>query len=493
MGGVNDIRDSDLSGRLNEAIDLARARLHSLGAAAPIAERIDAFLWLARTLRHRGLDDDVKHCLAAANQAVRLSELPACPTDKEPEAQLELAAAKLAAHDLNGCREIARPLADVFDAPKIAARAWHLIGDVALMEGRVFAAIAALLNSIAEHRRLSLTESTATPALLLRAFSRAGHILNANKLRRATNLEALAPRHRVDFLLRLAGHQRRSGRISRALRTLERVDKLLDGMCGMDSARDVAHAVRASCLRDWQLGKQAQEERDEIRRDRSAPELSPSQWRIHPRAKVVFDLIDHMTVQIPTPKREQADRLEEQVLQLQGVPGMERSEALALHKAGAYLAGGSGTGATAERMLRRALVRFEYLRGSGMWAANSRCTLGTLLAATRPEDALDLLVAGIQGVSGERFNMPTRKYRSMWRAAVEEPPYEAAIGLACRLGKVDLAADLVAYSRVAGVLIPEVAPSARRVDRVPLIAPPHLIYLDGKESLLASSVSCRLL
>ena len=128
-----------------------------------------------------------------------------------------------------------------------------------------------------------------------------------------------------------------------------------------------------------------------------------------------------------------------------------------------------------------------------MWEASCRCALGQALATSRPDAALKLLQTGIQRLSEERYDMPRRTYRANWRATVEGTFFETAIRLAHEQGRKDLAADLIVFSRIGGVLVPEVEPNSRRVDEVPLLAPPQLVYLDGSSSTLGSESSCRLL
>ena len=495
------IRQNDLQGHLDEAVDLAIQNIHGLGIGASITARIDGYVCLARTLRHRGLRDDLRRSLDAANQAVRLAELPASPPDARPHALLELAAAKLACGDPVGLRDIAEPLTAPAVGrsetdPRVAARAWHLLGEAALAEDRIFEAIAALLNSVAERGRLNQRESTATPGLLLRAFSRAGHLHSADKLVKATNLESLGIRHRVDFLLRLAGHRRRSGHIAEALETLDDADRLIMASTGLDRAKAVSHWVRAACLREWRLARQAEEQRTsgDLLWDSSGDLTTQAQPRIHPRARFVFDFIERVAQGGGNPTGSHAQLLEKAVARLQGVPGMERSEALTLTTAGSFLSRGlEPVRATAERLLRRALARFDYLQGATMWEASCRCALGQALATSRPDAALELLQTGIQRLSEERYDMPRRTYRANWRATVEGTFFETAIRLAHEQGRKDLAADLIVFSRIGGVLVPEVEPNSRRVDEVPLLAPPQLVYLDGSSSTLGSESSCRLL
>ena len=172
---------------------------------------------------------------------------------------------------------------------------------------------------------------------------------------------------------------------------------------------------------------------------------------------------------------------------LAGRPGLERDEALLLLEAGSLLAeSGPEHHIAAERLLRRALVRLEFLEGTEQWLAQARVTLGQLLPDSERDQALDLLVKGIQGLDEQRFQMLNRSYRDGWLTRREHPAVARAIELANGTDAA-LAADLIVFSRIAGVLVP-------RDDRqVPLVPVPRLRYIDGTESRLGSTGSCNFL
>ncbi|RRD04525.1 hypothetical protein EII34_09460 [Arachnia propionica] len=507
------IVEADHHGDLDQAIHLAARQLllHD-----PVEQRITRFIRLSRTLRHRGLGDDLQRAQAAAHEAVRLSRLPTAPDHLLPHAHLAQAGVLLALGDEAGCQEITLPLVRPGrdTEPGVAARAWRLLGETALGRRAMAEAIACLLNSVAEEPGFPRQSDEVTPILLLEAFSRAGQILDADRVAEETVTLDLSPRRRAIFLLTRAGHERRFGHIDRALDTLGDAETLLRRGSGLNRLLAHLHRLRAACLDDWQLTAEAEQQRllaQELTTwSRPAPTRSavvplprhparitptPLTRRL-PDSRAVAELINDVQ-RLPRLESRHALALEQATQLLHGIPGEERSEALALVKAGTLLARGpEHLHPTAARLLRRALARLTYLEGTQLWQARCRCELGLLLTPSRPEQALELLVAAVAGLSEQRHRMRRRAHRCTWRESVEDPPFAATIELAHRLGRDDLAADLIIASRLAGVVTPDGRgdPSpGDRVQEVPLQQVPTLIHIDGTPSRFGGSAVCRLL
>ena len=508
------IVEADHRGDLDLAIRLA---FQQLGITHPIEQRITCCIQLSRTLRHRGLGDDLQHALEAADQAVRLSCLPTAPDHLLAQAGLARASTLLALGDEAGCRDIAAPLiAPGRDTgPSMAALAWRLLGEAALRRRAMSEAIACLLNAVAEEPHdPAHPDHEITGILLLEAFSRAGQILDADRLAASATFDTLPPRRRGVLLLTRAGHERRFGRIDQALDTLDEAEDLLRRGSGLNRLRVHLHRLRASCLDDWQLTTEAEQQRhlaqalttwlrpDPTRSPAVAIPLRPARLtptpltRSLPDDRSVVELINDFQL-LAGLESQHALALEQATLRLHGVPGEERTEALALVQAGTVLAHGSlEVHATAARLLRRALARLEYLEGTELWQARCRCELGLLLAHSRPVQALELLIAAVEGLSGQRHRMRKRSYRSTWRETVEDPPFAATIELAHRLGRDGLAADLIVASRLAGVVAPDGRGDPTPGDRVlevPLLRVPQLIHIDGTRSRLGGPEVCHLL
>lgn len=135
----------------------------------------------------------------------------------------------------------------------------------------------------------------------------------------------------------------------------------------------------------------------------------------------------------------------------------------------------------AERLLRRSLVRLARLPGMGLALARANVALAsTLRDAGRAEEALPFALRGVEILDAERFRMDSRRVRAAWREA-QAPAFECAIDLARRCGRDDVAADLIIFSRAAGI----VAESVTR-----LVPVPRLRYLDGSVSSLGTEEQC---
>lgn len=513
------IVEADHQGNLDLAISLATQQILQVSPNLAIDERIRRYVRLARVLRHRGLNDDLRRSQDAASQAVRLATLPIAAPRLLPPARLSLASSRLALCDASGCRSIAQAYVGPGDyaAPEIASWAWRLLGQEALARASVFEAVAALLNAVAEEQQLlQPAGADTTRVLLLHAFSRAGHVLNADKVARNTDPGRMPPLRRMAFLLACGEHEHRSGRIDKALETLDQAEQLLAQTSGLNHMKVTLHQLRASCLDDWRLCDAAQQERHQARALKAetlqparkvpstiALEHRPTQLSPVPLAgcrdleRPALELVKDFSRLRPL-KSKHAQILERAVSRLQGVPGEDRSEALALVEVGCLLAEGPReVHSTAERLLRRALARLEYLEATDLWKARCQGALGCLLAETKKKEALNLLIAAVKGLSAQRYCMKRRSYRSTWRAAAEHPPFESAIELAYSLKRDDIAADLIIHSRLSGVISPTTQQrnpaNPDRVEEVPLAQVPTLTYINGATSELGGPGCCRLL
>lgn len=509
------IVEADQQGDLDEAISLASLQLLSL-SEAPIDIRVARHIQLARVLRHRGLGDDLRRCLDAAQQAFRLASLPTCPTKWRPIAELAVASSHLALGDETACRRIVEPHTTLGSQvpPALAAWAWRLRGEAALARSDLFEAVPALLNTVAEERQArSAPGAESTPVLLLRAFSRIGHVLDAQRVLENTDPARMQPRRRLDLLLARAEHERRYGHIADALETLDDAEGLIDNGSGLDRRRVQLHLLRAACFDDWRLVTKAQEERHRAQ-DLNIPGTPPkpqadeasnhfvqlssaSLTSPHQPTTSVMDIIQGFQ-NLPCLRKSHAVALERALAALQGVPGGERTEALALVEAGSLLANGSPEVAVmAERLLRRALARLDYLEGTQLWQARCRSALGRLLSATAKEEALELLLAAVRGLSSERYCMKHRLDRSEWRMKVEKPPFAAAIELAHDLGRDEITAELIIHSRLSGVVSPQESLGLEEdidtVSEVPLTPVPTLHHINGAVSSFGGTGRCRLL
>ncbi|RRD48790.1 hypothetical protein [Arachnia propionica] len=514
MVNDQDIIDADRRGHLDEAVSWASAQLLSLSGAS-IEVRVARHIRLARVLRHRGLGDDFRRSLDAARQGLHLASLPTCPAQWRPIAELAVASAHLALGDEATCRGLVDPLTAPGSRadPAVAAWAWRLQGEAALKRSALFEAVPALLNSVAEEQRTrSAPGADATPALLLLAFSRIGQVLDAQKVLGDTDPTRMWPRRRLVLLLARAEHERRYGHIADALETLDDAEELIDRGSGLDRLRARLHLLRASCFDDWRLGSHAQRERQravELKIPDAPPPAQPvtrlgesapiTLTSPQPRQGSVMDLIREFRA-LPCLGVEHAVILEGALMALQGVPGGERTEALALVEAGSLLASGSsGVRATAERLLRRALARLDYLEGTQLWRASCQAALGRLLSetATEKEEALDLLLAAISGLNRERYSMRHRSHRAEWQRQVESPPHATAIDLAKALGRDEIAAELIIHSRLSGVVsaqtVGEVEAATDTVTTIPLAPVPRLHHINGTVSVLGGPGRCRLL
>lgn len=191
------------------------------------------------------------------------------------------------------------------------------------------------------------------------------------------------------------------------------------------------------------------------------------------------------------------------LVKAQGVPGSERLEASCLVDAGliltqsaypaAGMAGAPTAAIAAERCLRRALRRMEWLPGMEIWQARAQLGLAQLPSHNdqQREQALDYAVAGLKGLDRQRYLMSRRRHRNTWLTSELHAGYELAIELALQCGREALAADLIIFSRAAGVVVAQ-TPSRGRAesDEVQLLPLPRFGYIDGTQSRLGHDGFC---
>ena len=500
--------DLDRDGWNDEAVEAIRSHQRDLlDRGGSLDEIVEGFRAEARIQRHRSEACALARACDSARQAVLLGRLPAASRELAVPACLELAACRIRRGDPAGTQAIAG--FTTHPDAGIAGWAWRLLGEAALLAERPFEAVAALLNAVAENQRgKDKHHEAGTRVLLLLAFSRAGHLEDADRLALRYGAPSDAPQGLlgIRFLLARAEHEHRSGRIGEALGTLKVAETRLGATSGLGVLRRELLTIRAGCLDDWCQPDEADRLRAEAGKLPLPAHLATSantshtlrdaqdatRWLgeiPHPGASTRTDpqavaaLLRDLAA-LPQRKPDHAAVVCRLLDSLAGRPGLERDEALLLLEAGSLLAeSGPEHRVAAERLLRRALVRLEFLEGAEQWLAQARVTLGQLLPDSERDQALDLLVRGIQGLDEQRFQMLNRSYRDGWLTRREHPAIARAIELASGTDTA-LAADLIIFSRVAGVLVP-------RGDRqVPLVPVPRLRYIDGTESRLGSTVSC---
>ena len=503
--------DLDRDGWNDEAAEAIRRHQRDLlDRGGSLDETVEAFRAEARIQRHRGEAGALARACDSAQQAVLLSQLPAASREPAIPARLELAACRIRRGDPAGTQAIAG--FTTHPDAGIAGWAWRLLGEAALLAERPFEAVATLLNAVAENQRgKDKYHEAGTRVLLLLAFSRAGHLEDADRLALRYGAPPDAPQGLlgIRFLLARAEHEHRSGRIGEALGTLEVAETRLGATSGLGVLRRELLTIRAGCLDDWCQPDEADRLRAKAGKLPLPTHPSPpantsrtlrdaqnaTRWLgeiPHPGANTRTDpqavaaLLRDLAA-LPQRKPDHAAVVCRLLDSLAGRPGLERDEALLLLEAGSLLAeSGPEHRVAAERLLRRALVRLEFLEGAEQWLAQARVTLGQLLPDSERDQALDLLVRGIQGLDEQRFQMLNRSHRDGWLTRREHPAIARAIELASGTDAA-LAADLITFSRVAGVLVPQ-------DDRqVPLVPVPRLRYIDGTESRLGSTGSCNFL
>ena len=502
--------DLDRDGWNDEAVEAIRSHQHNMLNGGSLDEIVEGFRAEARIQRHRGEAGALARACDSARQAVLLGRLPAASRELAAPACLELAACRIRRGDPAGTQAIAG--FTTHPDAGIAGWAWRLLGEAALLAERPFEAVAALLNAVAENQRgKDKHHEAGTRVLLLLAFSRAGHLEDADRLAFRYGAPSDAPQGLlgIRFLLARAEHEHRSGRIGEALGTLEVAETRLGATSGLGVLRRELLTIRAGCLDDWCQPDEADRLRAEAGKLPLPAHLATSanashtlrdaqdatRWLgeiPHPGANTRTDpqavaaLLRDLAA-LPQRKPDHAAVVCRLLDSLAGRPGLERDEALLLLEAGSLLAeSGPEHRVAAERLLRRALVRLEFLEGAEQWLAQARVTLGQLLPDSERDQALNLLVRGIQGLDEQRFQMLNRSYRDGWLTRREHPAIARAIELASGTDAA-LAADLITFSRVAGVLVPQ-------DDRqVPLVPVPRLRYIDGTESRLGSTGSCNFL
>lgn len=516
---------ADRAGNLDLARTLIRQHQRDLSFGASVTERIKAFEVEAKVLRHRNDAVSLGQACAAASHAVRLSRLPGAAGGGSATAlaELELASCLLACDRITEGAELASGWVATEDAA-VAGWAWMLQGEADLARQDHFAAIASLLNALAEFRRgdHKFREST-TRIALAAAFDRVGRVDDAAQILQAdAAIWSGAPEHRrisIAYQLVMAENQRSLGEIAAALKTLRKVRKLLKQCTGMHLARLRMHQQFADCLLEWGQDSQAARHTSDAHRIRGlidGPDAPPTRVGTPPphapkpagRGKAPKDGPPNRPGDDVTQLTRLLDdarapgllndagvsMLLSQLARLHGKPGLERREATLLVETGEVLRCAGQVGwLAAERCLRRAQARIEHMMGMDIWSARASIELAHVLRDTGSyQQALALARTGIAVLNAQRFQMAKRRFRKNWLQSEMHRGIDLAIELAVRCGDDALAADLIIFSRASGVLVPPM-PDAEDCDRddIPLRPMPRLIYVDGSESSLGDGARVR--
>lgn len=359
----------------------------------------------------------------------------------------------------------------------------------------------------------------------------------------------------VEYLVIRAENLQRLGRFSEAIECLRRARRALYPSSGMEAAKVRIHQQRAGCLAEWGQLKEAEREKARASRilakiaefplpaelPRPVPKPAPAvpvtpvtgvdtrtvrglhhdlmDRGVRLEAELAHvarrrgirralagnrreergDLADHVRNMIEDArlgglrKRHAVDFVIRQVERLQAEPEHERAEVRALIEAGAALREAAcGALADSERLIRRAQARLDLLAGMGIWRARADVELArTLQCAERYQEALELVVAGVQELDRQRYLMSRRDFRHTWLETEIHPSFELAIELAVACGNDALAADLVVFSRTAGVVVAQAPDQAvGETTDIPLLPVPRLRYIDGATSRLGSDGEC---
>ncbi|TRY16871.1 hypothetical protein FOJ82_13440 [Tessaracoccus rhinocerotis] len=532
---------ADLAGDLDLAVDLARATIHAGDSAEDLAVRVRTLLLLARTLRHREDHSSLADARSLTRTVLALARLTESGGGTlTAAAELELAACLAAAGLYRQAHEAAKVLRH-HPNHRLAGWAWSTMGQANLGARRPAAAVSAISNALAEFARADPGQRIlGTRTRLGAALLATGDVAQAADLLTGDLPSWREPgasrRLRIQHHLTTAAALRGTGEIGGAVRLLRQVDALLAGRTGMDFTRVRFHHEYATCLRIWgqladaqhqfDLGEQVRAglagvPRPGLRHDRSpvpdtplpvasviAPQdpLEELQASADELSVAVESDVTSRGVRLATGRwrrdlgsvrfallmvqdTEGADAIVERVERLEGMPDGERAEAMLLVEAGEGLARPDSLHPLqAERLLRRALVRLERLTGLELWRARAELALAKVLRSDNREEALRHALAAVQRLDEERFRMRHRDLRGNWLAEVFHPASHLAIELALECGRTEVAADLVIFSRVAGVVAP--GDLAARQGELPLTAVPRLYYTDGNRSDLGSGGSC---
>lgn len=502
---------ANLDGDLDLALSRARIAVLRAGQVGDVRQRIDALLILARMLRHRADPASLQEALSTAMIAARLTLLPSIGEGDllHGRAELESAACLVQGGRVAEGLERAWRWRD-HPVARLAGWAWAVIGEALGLQDALSASVAAYANAVAEFQRWTRpNRESGTKIKLAEVLSRGGHVAAA-----AAVLDELADwrdndppaRLLIEYYLALAEVQQAQGDIGAALETLDRQAwPLLVPRRALVALRIRCHLRSAEYLTIWdQMDDAAEHARhaEELRRQlplaRRSAEQGDRPVPTRPGAKrldqwdagVERDITGEIRHALKSVRHPEQIRHVFALLEaMQGQPDAERAEVSMLIEAGEKLAPPHvATSLYTERCLRRALVRVAWLPGMDLWRARGQLALARVLAdAEQPKRALDLAVEAVQTLDEQRFKMRQRNFRSNWLQRSIHPSFELAIELAIRCGETEVAADLVTFSRAAGVIV------ASGEDGQHLLPVPKLHYIDGAESTLGSGGECRLI
>lgn len=511
-----------------------------------LREIVAALLLLARISRHHRDAASLRRARDAAGVASGLAEMPLLRADRiGMVAALETAACLIESGSVDEGVALASRWASDPDAA-LAGWAWTSIGRARLAEGRTGQAVAALSNAVAEFERVPAGQRArrvrGSGVLLGMALTRNGDLERGSAILEgdfAYWAASDAPRRlRIEHHLAAAENRRLRGDVAGARTLLSDAKNLLVSCTGMEAAAVRAHQQLAACELDWRQVRlarsslaQAEAARARLLEESSRPSVAepvprpePVRLlgrRVSPAAVLHAELAvasEGLNASIGSGRRAlaaqpaalatlagsraaaidrmvaQAERcvvLSDGVLReliahvelLGGLPGEERREAaLLVRLGGLFRELQQPRLLEAERLLRRALVRLDRMPSMGLWLAEANVRLAmTLQDGGRVREALPYALRGVSVLDAERFRMDGRAVRRRWREA-QGPAFDCAIDLAHRCGRTEVAADLIVFSRAAGI----VTDSMTRL--LPL---PTLHYVDGTVSSLGTDDACR--
>lgn len=541
---VGEALRADAAGDLVGAARIAEQVVLQASRRADVWRQVEALLLLARVSRHRRDATSLRRARDAAGVAVQVAGLPHLRADQalSTRAGLERAACLVESGRLDEGFAMAADVRDDDEAAH-AGWAWTSMGQARLAQGRTREAIAALSNAVAEFERAPVRRRVfASRVRLATALTKAGHLEHGADILEA-DLEhwrtSGRPRLQAEHHLALAESLRQRGRTAPARALLATVADLLGACTGMEAVVVRLHQQQASCDLDWYQSGTARRHvvaaerlRASLREDAGSHRLVPAvprpaavltlgSWTPHRSGGLhrdleerALELSDAMASDardaeapesvllgsamlatdaqvrglVARARRSRTlddgaiDDLLARLESLAAVPGAERQEVKLLVRMGELLRSLDRPRLVdAERLLRRALVRLARLPGMGLWQARSKVGLAMVLRDDgRFEEALPHAIGGVEVLDAERFEMDARRLRSTW-GKHHNDAFDCAIDLAHRCGRTDIAADLIVFSRAAGV----VTGSVTR-----LVPVPRLHYIDGTISTLGRGEGC---
>lgn len=511
----DDVVALDLDGDLDTALARSRILLWQAGESGDLRRRIEALLVLARVLRHRDDPASLHEAMSAAMIAARLTLLPSVGERDllHGHAELECAACLVRGGRAKEGSERAWPWRDRPE-PWLAGRAWVVIGDALRAEERPSAAVAALANAVAEFQRGQGEDKLArTKIRLAEALSSGGHVAAA-----AAVLDELREwcasdppcRLRIAYYLALAEVRQAQGDVEVALDVLaEQAWPVLRSRKSLVALRIRYHLQCAAYLRMWGQKKASDSHANraaELRRRlplgrpvdvhelASVPRRTGTDFLSAHSVVFERDIAGEVAQALKgTREDDHARRVVELLELLQGRPDAERAELSLLIETGERLAPPKvPSSLSAERCLRRALVRIAWLPGMELWRARGQVALARMLADTgRVDEALELALRAVRTFDDQRLRMRERSWRGNWLGASIHPAFELAVELAVRCDRPEIASDLIVFSRAAGVVATSGSPDRPSGQR--LLPVPRLHYIDGSTSVLGSGAECRMI